>query len=216
MKHYPQAECRHVWDASTEPWKPRTQYTCVRCGAIFRDMEHYLVELTEDLPVKSVLDVGTGKKGVVGEYYWAHYKDIKEGYMCDIWTLKEMPSLWTPLKMDALDLYDVFGEKGVDVVQAFGFLEHLEREEGYQFLNIAEDIAAKLVIVSAATCIHGVDEECSDDPLYKVRLDGNPHHAYRSVWHWSEFKALGYETNLRDKMEGKSFRTEAIAWKLEP
>jgi hypothetical protein len=118
-----------------------------------------------------------------------------------------LPEKWTPLNIDALKLLDYFQPKSVDVVQAFGFLEHLKKEDGYKFLGIAEQLAKKLVIVSAATYVHG------PTPDYKVQIDGNPYHYYHSTWHWKDFEALGYETNFNDMKVGITFSDEAVAWK---
>ena len=201
--------CDHVWDRSLEPWRPRTFMRCVKCGAIRRDFEHYVVMLTLDMPVESVLDVGTGNKGPVAEHYWVHYKRIKRGYVCDIWTIKEnLNPIWVKLKMNALDLLDVLGPRSVDVVQAFGFLEHLEKEDGYRFLEIAEELARKLVIVSGAITLHG------PTPDYKVKIDGNPYHLYRSLWRHEEFHRIGWQTDWEYYARGESYMGDVIAWKF--
>ena len=201
--------CNHVWDKDVEGWKPREYIKCVKCGKIFRDFENYVIMLTKDLSVESVLDVGTGRKGPVAEYYWVNYKSIKLGYVCDIWVIKKnLNPIWRKLKMNVLDLLKVLNPKSVDVVQAFGFLEHLKKNDGYQFLKIAEKIAKKAVILSAATCVHGPTRD------YKVKKDGNPYHYYWSTWHWKEFEKLGYQTSYRDMLKKITFSEEAIAWKL--
>lgn len=208
--------CEHEWNSNVLPWEPRTHITCLSCGKIFKDMEHYVIKLTRDNDfITGVLDVGSGMKGPVAEHYWTAIKKIQRGYICDIWKLKPLPSVWTPLKMDALNLLDVLGRDSVDVVQAFGFLEHLEKEDGLKFLEIAEELAIDLVIVSAANCLHGWDKNVPGyDPDYKVKADGNLHHRYNSIWHWREFEALGYESNIEDAMNGITFNLESIAWKV--
>lgn len=209
--------CKHVRDSTVQPWELRTERTCLLCGKIFRDMEHYVIKLTKDNPfIREVLDVGTGLKGPVAEHYWTSIKNIQRGYVCDIWKLKPLPSLWVPLNMDALKLLDVLERDSVDVVQAFGFLEHLEKKDGLKFLEIAEEIAIDLVIVSAAICIHSATKPdgCGDDPDYKVKIDGNPYHRYNSAWQWDEFEELGFTSNWEDAKKGDSFKLEAIAWKI--
>lgn len=203
--------CNHVWDRSLEPWKPRTFMRCVRCGLILRDFEHYIVMLTKDMPIESVLDVGTGRKGPVAEHYWVNYKDIRKGYVCDIWTLKEnLNPIWEKLRMDALDLLKVLKPKSVDVCQAFGLLEHLEKQNGYRFLEIAEKLARKLVIVSGAIYVHGPGY----DPMYKVKIDGNPYHLYRSTWNHKEFQDLGWQTDYDFWIKNESYGGDVIAWKI--
>jgi len=204
---------RHVWDDVGSPWEPRTCRTCTLCGAVFRDMEHYVVAQTLNMPVYSVIDFGTGLKGPVAQHYWQTFKEIRKGYCCDVWKIKELPDLWIPMNVDAFDLFKILDLESVDVVQAFGFLEHLEKEDGFRFLEMAEELAGKLVIVSAASCIHALNEECGDDPDYKVKRDGNPYHRYNSTWGWVELEEAGFETNWEDWMNGESFKSEVVAWK---
>ena len=207
--------CNHVWDRDVEPWKPRTYIRCIKCGKITRDFEHYIIMLTKDMHIESVLDVGTGKKGPVAEHYWVNYKGIKKGYVCDVWVIKDnLNPIWEKLKMNALDLPKVLRDKSVDVVQAFGFLEHLKKEDGYRFLEIAESLAKKLVIVSGALCIHAFDKLCGDDPAYKVKIDGNPYHYYHSTWSHDEFHKLGWQTDWEYYIRGESYMGDVIAWKL--
>ncbi len=178
------------------------------------DMADYVKREADRYEVESVLDVGTGPKGVVAMHYWDRVQRIKQGYACDVWTIKELPDHWEPLKMNALDLLDRFKPDSIDVFQAFGFLEHLTREDGLRILEIAETIASKLVIVSAANCLHGWYGGLPGwDPDYKVKVDGNPYHRYNSTWHWRQFEALGYESNLQHAKEKKTFILESIAWK---
>ena len=201
--------CDHLWDKDLEPWRPRTFIRCVKCGKIVRDFEHYVVMLTKDMPVESVLDVGTGMKGVVAEYYWRYYKRIKKGYVCDIWKIKpNLSEFWVRLNMNALDLLKVLKPKSVDVVQAFGFLEHLKKDDGYRFLDISLKLARKLVIVSGAISIHG------PTPDYKVKMDGNPYHYYHSTWTHEEFHKLGWETDWEYFKRGESYMGDVIAWKF--
>jgi len=201
--------CDHLWDKDLEPWRPRTFVRCVKCGKVFRDFEHYVIMLTKDMPVESVLDVGTGMKGVVAEYYWRNYKRIKKGYVCDIWKIKpNLSEFWVRLNMNALDLLKVLKPKSVDVVQAFGFLEHLKKDDGYRFLDISLKLARKLVIVSGAISIHG------PTPDYKVKMDGNPYHYYHSTWTHEEFHKLGWETDWEYFKRGESYMGDVIAWKF--
>ena len=203
--------CSHLWDRDVEPWRPRTFIRCVKCGKIARDFENFVIMLTKDMPVESVLDVGTGLKGPVAEHYWLHYKRIKIGYVCDIWVIKEnLNPIWRKLKMNALDLPKVLKPKSVDVVQAFGFLEHLTKEDAYRFLDIAQRLARKLAIVSGAVGLHGPG---GSDPYYKVRINGNPYHAYLSTWRHEELERLGWETDYEYWIRNESYGGDVIAWK---
>jgi hypothetical protein len=163
--------------------------------------------------IDSILDCGTGQKGVVAQDYYENVLKIEKGFACDVWTIKEMDKkIWIPLKINALDLLNKekggIGEKSVDVTQAFGFLEHLDRNSGYQFLHIAERVARKAVIISAASFVHG--NSCTE----KAERDGNPYHRYNSVWHWKIFEKLGYKSNFEHMRQGLSFSEEVIAWKI--
>lgn len=194
---------KHIWETSFETY----ERVCTVCSHIFKDMDTYLCQVCDSIPIESVLDVGTGLKGVVGSHFWLKRKQIKEGWGCDIWKLKEM-EFWKPLKMDALDLDSVFKPNSVDVVQSFGFLEHLKKKDGLRFLEIAERIARKAVVLSAATMLHGPTAD------YKVIRDGNPYHYYLSSWQWEEFEDLGYESNLEDVGRKLTFNSEAFGWKV--
>lgn len=197
-------------DGHKHRWKVDESYTrvCEVCGQIYKDMDTYLHQLCNPLPISSVVDVGTGLKGVVGSHFWRKKKRIKQGWACDIWKIKPSP-YWKPLNMDALKLGDVFPRDGVDVVQAFGFLEHLKEEDAYKFLEIAERIAKKLVILSAATTVHGPTRD------YKVKRDGNPYHYYWSTWQWRDFQEMGWQTNLEDARNGVTMTMDCIAWKKQ-
>lgn len=182
----------------------------------FWNMADYVKKVIGGDVIESVIDFGTGPKGVVAMSYWDRVKKIKRGYACDIWKIKKLPPHWTPLLMDALEVFNVLEPKSVDVVQAFGFLEHLTKKDGYIFLKIAEKLAKKFIIISAAACLHSIDSGMIPgyDPDYKVKLDGNVNHRYNSIWHWREFEALGYTSNIEDAIKGITFRLESIAWKL--
>jgi len=181
------------------------------------DMEDYIMMLCDPFDIESVIDIGTGNKGPVAQHYWQNIRKIKQGYICDIWTLKKCPPLWIPLKMNALDLLDILDPKSVDVVQACGFLEHLTLKEAIHFIfDIAEVIAKKVVFLSAATTCHAVSPKGPGyDTEYKVRLDGNPYHEYKTIWNDEQFRDWGYETNIDDIESGKfKLSKEIEAWKL--
>lgn len=184
-------------------------------GSKFYDMEDYvkMVCMTIGGRIDSVLDCGTGQKGVVAQNYYENVLKVKKGYACDVWTIKDMnKKVWIGLKINALNLLDKgkggIGEKSVDIVQAFGFLEHLTKNDGYQFLFNAEKIARKAIIISAAAFVHGMSR------TEKAERDGNPYHEYRSVWHWKDFEKLGYKSNYEHMRQGLTFSEEVIAWKM--
>ncbi len=173
-----------------------------------KDMKDYLIELCDPIEVESVLDVGCGNKGVIAQHYWQDLRRIKRGYALDIFTIKPLPPVWTPILDDALNLLDHFKPKSLDVISACGFLEHLTPENGVKFLELAEEVACKLVYLTAATVLR--------DASTKVERDGNPNHAYLSSWSHEKFTELGYETNIKDFRTGVWVLApeEIAAWKI--
>lgn len=181
----------------------------------FLDMEDYVKACCKDMSVESVIDFGTGMKGAVAEQYWEKEQKIRVGYAVDIFKIKyaaPQERIWIPVKRDAFEVLQDMEQKSIDVIQAFGFLEHLEEAEAEKFLVLAETRARKLLIVSAATFLHECDGDFSG--TRKAIREGNPHHAYRSLWHWKRFQELGFRTNFLDMRQGISFSDEAIAWKF--
>jgi len=173
-----------------------------------KDMKDYLIERCDPIDVESVLDVGCGNKGVIAQHYWQELRRIKRGCALDIFTLKPLPPLWTPIIDDALNLRDHFEPNSVDVISACGFLEHLTPENGVKFLKLAEEVAYKLVYITASTVLR--------DASKKVERDGNPHHAYRSSWSHEKLTELGYTTNIKDFNTGVWALSpdEIAAWKF--
>jgi hypothetical protein len=180
------------------------------------DMADYIQKICDPLKVESVIDIGTGNKGPVAQHYWENKRKIKIGYVCDIWVIKPCPPLWKPLKMNALNLLDVLKPKSVDVVQACGFLEHLTLKEAIKFLfEVAEKLARKCVFLSCATTCHGVKGGVGYDPDYKIKLEGNPYHEYKTIWSDQQLRVWGYETNIDDINSGRfALCGEIEAWKV--
>lgn len=174
-------------------------------------MVDYIQLVCDPLNIESVLAVGCGNKGPVAQHYWENVKKIKRGYLCDIWKIKPAPALWTPLKMNALDLLCRIKPKSVDVVQACGFLEHLTLKEAIKFLfDIAEPLARKVVFLSCATTCHG-----NLDTNYKIKLDNNPYHEYKTIWSHQQLEAWGYRTNIDDINNDRfELSGEIEAWKV--
>jgi len=84
----------------------------------------------------------------------------------------------------------------------------LTPENGVKFLELAEEVANKLVYITAATLLR--------DASNKVERDGNPYHAYRSSWSHEKLTELGYETNIKDFKTGvwALAPDEIAAWKF--
>lgn len=185
---------------------------CPACRWMWVDTLQYVRRLAEPLqPIASVLDIGCGKKGIIGQYVWEQVWPIQRGYACDIHVLKELPPLWTPLLMDAEGLLKRLGPKSVDFVTHCGFLEHVEYRKALRILRVIEQIARKGVFFTCSAILREVD--------FKCKQDGNPHHAYRSWWDAATFEALGYHVD-RDRMRGcggpsgkeSTFLQETTCW----
>ena len=180
-------------------------------------MVDYIKQVCDPLKIDSVIDIGTGMKGPVAQHYWENIRKIKKGYLCDIWTIKEAPPLWKPLKMNALNLLDVLKPKSVDAVISCGFLEHLTLKEAIKFLfDVAEKLAKKVVFLSCATVCHSVQGTVAGyDVDYKVKIEGHPYHAYKTIWSDQQLRAWGYKTNIDDINTGKfALYGEIEAWKI--
>ena len=85
-------------------------------------------------------------------------------------------------KMDYSNVEKVIKESSFDCVLASDFIEHLEKEEGYNLLRIMEKLAKKKVIIF------------TPNGFFKTKeLDGNPWQVHKSGWTTEEMKDLGYK-----------------------
>jgi hypothetical protein len=185
---------------------------CPSCGYLWVDTQTYVKMLCDPIqPVKSVMDVGCGLKGVIAQHYFEVLQPIERGYACDIHVLKELPSVWTPLLMDVEKVLDLLGPKSIDFVEHCGMLEHVEYAKALRILRVIELVAKKRVFFTCSALLREVD--------FKCKADGNPNHAYRSWWDKATFEALGYHVD-RDRMIGKggpsgnesTFLQEVTCW----
>lgn len=174
--------CKH------EPRDRLLHKPCPACGHIWWDTESYVNELSKGLDVKTVLDIGCGTKGVIGQHHWENVVGIEAGYACDIHVVKDLPPLWTPLVMDAVDLVDRLGEKSIDFLTHCGMLEHVEYRHALKILHTIERLVRQRVFFTCSAIVREVD--------YKVRRDGNPYHYYRSFWDPNVFYILGYHVDV--------------------
>jgi len=185
---------------------------CPKCQYIWVDTQTYVKRIADEISdIATVLDIGCGNKGVIAQAYWEHERKISQGYACDIHVIKPLPEMWMPLKTDASDLRSRLGRRSVDFITHCGFLEHVEYKKAFSILRDIEMIANKCVFFTCSTLLREVN--------YKCKLDGNPHHAYRSFWDAKTFELLGYHTD-RERMKGcggqsckeATFSEEVPAW----
>lgn len=172
------------------------------CSHIWFDTFDYVKLLADDLIVDTVLDVGCGTKGVIAQAYWEE-RGIKNGYACDRHVLKAMSPIWTPLLIDAECLSDYFQE-GVDFVTHCGLMEHIDYEKAFRVFEVIEKIAKKGVFFTFSAFLRDVD--------YKVKLDGNPYHYYKSWWDARTIESLGYHIDRQRMSNKQTFTCEVTGW----
>ncbi len=173
-----------------------------------KDVADLLWDVIRDMEIESIIDVGTGVNGVVGLHY-LEKKNINRKYAIDIYSIKPLPTDWIPVIMDARCLLTRFGERSVDIITAYDFIEHLSKEDGIKWLNAAEKIAKKLIFLFTPISKNG---EIPLSPSAGLRPE-NVYENHQSGWTYEEFEQLGFETGKND-MENMWKDTNIIAWKL--
>lgn len=158
----------------------------------------------EGLSPDSVIDVGTGRNGVVGLQYWDRLPGRKVAV--DIHAIKALPEGWEPVLLDARDLLEKFGPKSFDVVQACDFIEHLPLED--DILTILEQLARKAVLIFTPLA---EQDEIPPSPAVETEPD-NPYQRHLSGYRYEDLEARGYTTGRQ--IEENAWRDVAIvAWK---
>ncbi len=173
-----------------------------------KDVADLLWEVIRDMDIESVIDVGTGVNGVVGLHYLER-KNIKRKYAIDIYSIKPLPSGWIPIIMDGRDILERFGEKSVDIITAYDFIEHLNKEDGIQWLKDAEKTARKLIFLFTPI---SKDGEIPASPSAGLRPE-NIYEKHLAGWTYEDFENLGFKTGKNDP-ENMWKDTNIIAWKL--
>ena len=154
-------------------------------------------------PPKVVLDIGCGQKGVIAQNYWEKLP-IEKGYACDRHTIKSLPPIWEPLLMDAEGLLERLGPKSVDFTTHCGLLEHIDYEKALRILHVIEQITRKRIYFTCSAILREVD--------YKVKMDGNPFHYYKSWWNGKTMEALGYYVDRERMSKAITFTEECTGW----
>jgi len=168
-----------------------------------RDVADSFWEVVRDLGVESIVDVGTGRNGVVGFHYWDKLPGRK--IAVDIHAIKALPAEWEPMIVDARRLIERLGPKSVDVVQACDFVEHLTKDDSRRMLADFEAVARKAVLLfTPIGFVHSPAEDSESDNPYQRHLCG---------WTYEELEALGYATGRGDP-ENMWRDTAIVAWKV--
>jgi hypothetical protein len=173
-----------------------------------KDVDNLLWDVIKDIEVESIIDVGTGTNGVVGLHY-IEKKNIKRKYAIDIYYIKPLPSDWTCIIMDGRDMYKKFGDKSFDIITAYDFIEHLNKEDGIKWLRDAEKIARKLIFLFTPISKNG---EIPPSPSANLRPE-NIYEEHQSGWTYEEFEKLGFKTGKNDP-QNMWKDTNIISWKI--
>jgi SAM-dependent methyltransferase len=150
------------------PYVPFTSFNTVR---------RYLVK-----EISSILDVGCGTGGPARVI-----RGKEDTYIVGIDIF--LPSIELAKKTHSHDDYimaDVRNlparDKTFDLVTAMEILEHLDKEEGLEFIHNLERIARRQIIITTPVGKHSQDT-----------LDGNPHQVHKHIWLPEELKSLGFK-----------------------
>lgn len=159
--------------------------------------------LAADMSPRTVMDIGCGNKGVIAQAYWQE-RNVQKGYAVDRHVVKELPRPWTPLVMDAEDLLVAVQPNTIDFLTHCGLLEHIPYAKALRILNVLERITVGTCFFTCSALLREVD--------YKVKIDGNPFHFYKSWWDAKTFELLGYEVD-RERMKRRlTFCQEVTGW----
>jgi hypothetical protein len=168
-----------------------------------KDVADLFWDAVRPLHAESIVDVGTGRNGVVGLHNWDKFLGRK--IAVDIHAIKDLPAGWESLIMDARGLLSRLGPKSVDIVQACDFIEHLPKEESCRILSDFETMARKAVLLfTPIGFTHSPAEDSEPDNPYQRHLCG---------WTYDELEALGYITGRGDS-ENVWRDTAIVAWKV--
>ena len=192
-------------DCSYEPRGNLLSTPCPSCGHEWHDTESYTTMLANGLPnrPKVVMDIGCGQKGIIAQNYWETH-GIEKGYACDRHTIKDLPPVWEPLLMDAEDLLTRLGPKSVDFITHCGLLEHIDYKKALRILHVLEQVAKDCIFFTMSAILREVD--------YKVKMDGNPFHYYKSWWDGATMEALGYTVDRERMSKAITFTEECTCW----
>jgi hypothetical protein len=140
-------------------------------------------EIIGEASVNGFLDVGTGLTGVVGLHYVERRVKGRK-VAIDIFKVRDLPQGWETFIVDARKMYAFFEQKSFDVVQACDFIEHLTKDDGIRWLQDAEKVARRYVLIFTPSGL--VDSPSS------ILHPENPYEKHLSGWTKQEFLDLGY------------------------
>ena len=84
--------------------------------------------------------------------------------------------------MDVLESHSKFGDNSFDATVALDLIEHLDKKQGYELINMMEKMSRKRVIIFTPNGF-----------LKQGEYDGNNLQIHNSGWTVDEFQSLGFE-----------------------
>jgi cyclopropane fatty-acyl-phospholipid synthase-like methyltransferase len=164
-----------------------------------------------DLKCKYVVNMGSGRAFKAHDI-WIPIFEIP--YKLALDANKEKVHTWTPTRWMAMYYkfvdYMPFIDKGVDLIMATDFIEHLERESGEAFLSEVDRVCNKAAIIF--TPCGFLDTEKYQSEHIHSEFD-----IHRSGWYEEDFTSRGYETEVWEDFHqvGENEYFSAIAaWKV--
>jgi len=143
--------------------------------------------------IQSVINIGSGVAfPPLGRKLWEEIfkAKTKVAFDLDRGKLKSwIDTDWLPIQGDALELANIFIDKTFDLVIATDLIEHLNKGEGLAFLNNAEIIAKKAIIIFTPNGFLDTEKYQANDVHSELDV-------HKSGWTEEDFNELGYKTEL--------------------
>ena len=147
---------------------------------IFPDYQMKLDNLTKDCC--SLVDIGCGDSSPIQSFSKRMYCIGIDIFEPSIEKSRKKKIHNEYYKMDYSNIEEVIEESSFDCILASDFIEHLEKEEGYNLLRIMERVARKKVIIFTPNGFLPTEEH-----------EGNPWQVHKSGWTTKEMRDLGYK-----------------------
>lgn len=125
-------------------------------------------------PTDTVLDIGCGDKGI--------HKNIKCANITTVDAWKKVdPHYVINLEKESLP----FGEESFDVVMMLDFIEHLDKDRGWEIIKQCQKISRKKVILFTPLWWTLNDKHTNNPKLWCY---GNKFNIHKSLWKVEDFK----------------------------
>ena len=159
--------------------------------------EEYLRREIRGIPIKSVIDVGTGHGGVFDYWNWEE-RNLEFKVCLDIRYIRpDISESWH--KVIASAVYLPFKDESFDLVMSSEMIEHIDPKYHRQAILEMIRIARKGVFITST------DEAGHWGPEYKRCVEFNPFNKYLGIVDENLLKELGFKILLRDQHRIKAF-----------